>query len=82
MSASKVSPEARAVLSKLPPADLITVMEGMQRAADNNNQSNFSKPADQMTDQEVGQTISKIPPGQLRNVLTQQGIIKADTSGS
>ena len=71
-----ITPEAEAVLKKLPSADLMTVMKGLASAAGNNNTTNFAKPANQLSDDELGQFISQVPAAQLQSVLKKQGITK------
>jgi hypothetical protein len=69
------APEARAVLEKMPTADLLKVMEGLPMA-DNNNASNFSSAESQLDKEEMVKRAANLPAGALRSVLVEHGLIK------
>jgi hypothetical protein len=70
-----LSDQARNIISKLPPADAVAVMEDMMsRVADNNNSNNFSAP-NAMTKDEMTQRLQALPDAKLKGILQQHGIV-------
>jgi hypothetical protein len=70
-----IHPEALNILTKLPQADMVTIMKHMAAEGDNQNQNNNTqKKASEMTEQELSQFVSQIPQNQLQTILKQQGI--------
>lgn len=68
----RLSDQAKAALSKLSPAELVSIMEEFP-AADNNNANNFAMPE---TKEEMVKKISQLPEGELKNILRAHGIIE------
>lgn len=73
----KLSDKARAVMEKLPSADVITVMEDvMDKVAGVNNSVNNSAEAGELSREELMTKVSSLPNARLKNILREHGVIR------
>ena len=74
VSGVRVNPEAKAILSKLPAAEVIAIFEGLPVAADINVNNNSV--AAELSREDLMKAVEKVPANVLRDVLKGQGLIR------
>lgn len=68
-----LSPEVKAILSKLPSAEAVHVLDEMLgKVADQNNSSNFAQP---VSKEEAVEKLKALPDSKLRDILKEHGIL-------
>ena len=78
-SALLIGPEAKAALAKLPSAEVVAVLEGLYRAAkDNNNNIHVpdTEKGGRVSSEELLNAMETVPTDRLRGILKSQGIIE------